>query len=55
MDELAAAIRKLKNGKAGGSSCMLPEKVKTGCCRRESETKRGTNMWRKGQKQCLSS
>ena len=30
-DELIAALAKLKNGKAGGNSQILPEMVKTGC------------------------
>ncbi len=30
MTELVAALKKLKNGKAGGSSCILPEMVKAG-------------------------
>ena len=32
MDELTDAIGKLKNGKAGGASGILPEMVKTSCC-----------------------
>ena len=35
MTELASAVKKLKNGKAGGSSGILPEMVKAGCCREE--------------------
>ena len=35
MKELASAMKKLKNGKAGGSSGILPEMVKAGCCREE--------------------
>ena len=30
-DELTDALAKLKNGKAGGGSQILPEMVKTGC------------------------
>ena len=33
MEELKAALAKLKNGKAGGSSRILPEMVKAGGCR----------------------
>ena len=32
MDELTKAIGKLKNGKAGGASGILPEMVKAACC-----------------------
>ena len=32
MDELTDAIGKLKNGKAGGASGILPEMVKAACC-----------------------
>ena len=35
MTELASAVKKLKKGKAGGSSGILPEMVKAGCCREE--------------------
>ena len=35
MAELASAVKKLKSGKAGGSSGILPEMVKAGCCREE--------------------
>ena len=31
MTELTAAIGKLKNGKAGGASGILPEMIKAGC------------------------
>ena len=32
MDELIDADGKLKNGKAGGSSGIVPEMVKAACC-----------------------
>lgn len=32
MDELTSAIGRLKNGKAGGLSGILPEMVKAACC-----------------------
>ena len=35
MEELVAAIAKLQGGKAGGSSRILPEMVKAGCCKEE--------------------
>ena len=35
MAELASAVKKLKCGKAGGSSGILTEMVKAGCCREE--------------------
>ncbi len=35
IEELAATLAKLKNGKAGGSSRILPEMVKAGCCTEE--------------------
>ena len=35
IEELAATLAKLKNGKAGGSSRILPEMVKAGCCTKE--------------------
>ena len=35
MEELVATVAKLKNGKAGGSSCILPEMVKVGYCKEE--------------------
>ena len=35
ISELTNALKKLKNGKAGGSSGILPEMVKVGGCRRE--------------------
>ena len=35
MEELTAALAKLKNGKAGGSSHILPEMLKAGCCTEE--------------------
>ena len=38
MEELVATVAKLKNGKAGGSSCILPEMVKVGCCKEEFMT-----------------
>jgi len=38
MEELVAIVAKLKNGKAGGSSCILPEMVKVGCCKEEFMT-----------------
>ena len=35
MEELMGAVNKLKNGKAGGGSGILPEMVKSRCCREE--------------------
>ena len=32
MDELLYAVSKLKSGKAGGSSGVLPEMLKASCC-----------------------
>ena len=32
MEKLMAALVKLQNGKAGGSSRILPETLKAGCC-----------------------
>ena len=34
-EELVEAVGKLKSGKAGGSSGILPEMVKAACCREE--------------------
>ena len=38
MEELMGAVNKLKNGKAGGSSGILPEMVKSRCWREEFRT-----------------
>ena len=35
MEELVATLAKLESGKAGGSSRILAEMVKAGCCREE--------------------
>ena len=50
-EEVMNAVGKLRNGKAGGESRILPEMVKAACCEEELVNKLldlVNNVWEKG-------